>query len=65
MFMTLKNEIVNILLVLSIFFYGLDSYSIFNVPFSWIGLALMLAVAVAKDLKILLNFNLYLSLIHI
>lgn len=60
MFMTFKNKIVNILLVLSIFFYGLDSYSIFNVPFSWIGLALMLAVAVAKDLRILLNLNLYL-----
>ena len=59
MFMTLKNEIVNILLVLSIFFYGLDSYSIFNVPFSWIGLALIFTIAVAKDLKILLNLNLY------
>ena len=60
MFMTLKNETVNILLILSIFFYGLDSYSVFDVPFSWIGLALILAIAVVKDLRILLNLNLYL-----
>ena len=53
MFMTLKNETVNILLILSIFFYGLDSYSVFDVPFSWIGLALILAIAVVKDLRIL------------
>ena len=60
--MTLKNKIVNILLILSIFFYGLDSYSIFNIPFSWIGLALIFVVAVAKNIKILLNLNLYLLL---
>ena len=63
MFMTLKNETVNILLILSIFFYGLDSYSVFDVPFSWIGLALILAIAVVKDLRMLLNLNLYLLIV--
>ena len=58
--MAIKNRIVNPLLILSILCYCLDSYSIFDIPFSWIGLVTIFAVAVFSDYKILFNWNLYL-----
>jgi len=58
--MAIKIWIVNPLLIFSILCYGLDSYSIFNIPFSWIGLIAIFAVAVFSDYKILFNWNLYL-----
>jgi len=54
-----KNQIKNLSLFLCLFFYCLDAYSFFNVPFSWIGLIGIFLIAVISDYRILLNTNFY------
>ena len=61
--MVIKNQITNLLLILSIFIYGLDAYSIFNIPFSWMGLMGIFTIAVFNNYKILFNSNLYFLII--
>lgn len=57
--MVLKNQTINLLLILSILTYGLDAYSIFDVPFSWIGLLSITLIALFNNRKILFNLNFY------
>ena len=57
--MVIKNKVTDLLLLLSLFCYGLDSYSILEVPVSWLGLAAIFTIAIVRDYKILLNINLY------
>lgn len=61
--MAAKNQFINYLIVICLFFYGLDAYSFFNIPFSWIGLSGILLVAIISDYKILLNSKLYLVIL--
>ena len=57
--MVTKNKVTDLLLLLSLFCYGLDSYSVLGIPVSWIGLVAIFTIAIMRDYKILLNFNLY------
>ena len=61
--MEVKNQFINSLLVGSLFFYSLDAYSFFDVPFSWIGLSGIFLIAIFSDYKILLNSKLYLIIL--
>ena len=61
--MDVKNQFINSLLVGSLFFYSLDAYSFFDVPFSWIGLSGIFLIAIFSDYKILLNSKLYLIIL--
>ena len=61
--MEVKNQFINSLLVGSLFFYSLDAYSFFDVPFSWIGLLGIFLIAIFSDYKILLNSKLYLIIL--
>lgn len=47
--MEVKNQFINSLLIGSLFFYSLDAYSFFDVPFSWIGLSGIFLIDVAVD----------------
>jgi hypothetical protein len=57
--MVTKNKVTDLLLLLSLFCYGLDSYSVLGIPVSWVGLVAIFTIAIMRDYKILLNFNLY------
>ena len=57
--MLTKNKVTDLLLLLSLFCYGLDSYSVLEIPVSWVGLVAIFTIAIMRDYKILLNFNLY------
>ena len=61
--MEVKNQFINSLLIGSLFFYSLDAYSFFDVPFSWIGLSGIFLIAIFSDYKILLNSKLYLIIL--
>ena len=61
--MEVKNQFINSLLIGSLFFYSLDAYSFFDVPFSWIGLSGIFLIAIFSDCKILLNSKLYLIIL--
>ena len=61
--MEVKNQFINSLLVGSLFFYSLDAYSFFDVPFSWIGLSGIFLIAIFSDYKILVNSKLYLIIL--
>ena len=61
--MEVKNQFIISLLVGSLFFYSLDAYSFFDVPFSWIGLSGIFLIAIFSDYKILLNSKLYLIIL--
>lgn len=61
--MEVKNQFINSLLVGSLFFYSLDAYSFFDVPFSWIGLSGIFLIAIFSNYKILLNSKLYLIIL--
>ena len=61
--MEVKNQFIISLLVGSLFFYSLDAYSFFDVPFSWIGLSGIFVIAIFSDYKILLNSKLYLIIL--
>ena len=61
--MEVKNQFINSLLVGSLFFYSLDAYSFFDVPFSWIGLSGIFLIAIISDYKILLNSKFYLIIL--
>ena len=61
--MEVKNQFINSLLVGSLFFYSLDAYSFFDVPFSWIGLSGIFLIAIFSDYKMLLNSKLYLIIL--
>jgi hypothetical protein len=61
--MEVKNQFINSLLVGSLFFYSLDAYTFFDVPFSWIGLSGIFLIAIFSDYKILLNSKLYLIIL--
>ncbi len=36
--MVTKNKVTDLLLLLSLFCYGLDAYSVLGIPVSWVGL---------------------------
>ena len=57
--MVTKNKVTDLLLLLSLFCYGLDAYSVLEIPVSWVGLVAIFTIAIMRDYKILLNFNLY------
>ena len=57
--MVTKNKVTDLLLLLSLFCYGLDAYSVLEIPVSWVGLVAIFTIAIIRDYKILLNFNLY------
>ena len=61
--MEVKNQFIISLLVGSLFFYSLDAYSFFDVPFSWIGLSGIFLISIFSDYKILLNSKLYLIIL--
>lgn len=58
--MALKNQVVSLLLTASLFFFCLDAYSIFEIPFSWIGLLGLFFIAISVDYKTVSNFNVFL-----